>query len=59
MNAEVKKQLDELVKHFDEITTSDLQGAVMAIAMDWKYRNEHLDSDEMLEYIYNKVDGVK
>ena len=47
---EIKKELDDLVKHFDEITTSDLQGVVMAMAM----KNPRLDADEMLEYIYKK-----
>ena len=50
-SSEIKKKLDDLVRHFDDFTTSDLQGAVGAIAM----QNPGEDEDEMLSYIYEKT----
>lgn len=43
------KQLDELAEHQDEMTTSDLQGAVSAIV----YKST-LSEDEALKYVYSK-----
>lgn len=47
-SATTQKQLDDLRKNQDDMTTSDLQGAVMALSKD------SAEQDRMLEYIYNK-----
>jgi hypothetical protein len=51
----IKAKLDDFVKHFDDFTTSDLQGAVGALANN----DPQLDEDEMLDYIYDKVKAMQ
>lgn len=46
-NKEIVKELKELVKERDEITTSDLQGIVDAIAWEYGYV-----PTEVLDYYY-------
>ena len=45
----LKKELDDIKKHYDDFTTSDLQGVVQALGM--KYGE---DDDKMLKYIYKQ-----
>ena len=47
----IQFKVNDLIEHFDDITTSDLQGAVGAICMN----DNQLDEDEMLDYIYERV----
>jgi len=52
-----RKQLDELVDMYDELTTSDLQGIIGGIVM--KEPNAlyyGLNEDDMLDYVYEQVE---
>ena len=50
MKIEDNKEIKHLIENFEDIPTSDLQGAVEVIAK--KY---NLDVDDVLDYIYEKV----
>ena len=49
MNEKLKKELNILIRDYNEITTSDLQGIAFVLAK--KY---NVSEDELLDYIYDR-----
>jgi hypothetical protein len=51
----IMSKLWDFVANYDEFTTSDLQGAIGALAIS----DPSLDSDEMLEWVIQQADNIE